>query len=109
MIHTSTYINPNTRAITSNIKNTAVKDKRALQFMSDELIPVEDLEKVLKTSINLAGSTNINRNTNSVNLAAGARITVMAGYVLTIKPQGVVAEIHMIKRHGKKHRIWQQP
>lgn len=89
MIHTSTYINPNTRAITSNIKNTAVKDKRALQFMSDELIPVEDLEKVLKTSINLAGSTNINRNTNSVNLAAGARITVMAGYVLTIKPQGV--------------------
>lgn len=89
MINKSSYVNINTRSLTSNIKNTAVKDKTALKFMSDQLKPVEDLEKVLKTPINLGDSTNINRNDSSVSLAAGTRINVGSGYVLTITSQGV--------------------
>ena len=57
----SYYINPNSRSLTSNIKNTAVKDKEALNFMFDQMQPVEDLIKVLKTPINLAESTSINK------------------------------------------------
>jgi len=44
MVNTSSYINLNTRSLTSNIKNTAVKDKTSLGFMSDQLNPVEDLD-----------------------------------------------------------------
>lgn len=89
MVNTSSYINLNTRSLTSNIKNTAVKDKTSLGFMSDQLNPVEDLEKVLKTPINLSNSTNINRADNSVSLAAGTKINVGSGYILTITSQGV--------------------
>lgn len=88
-IDTSYYINPNTRSLTSNKENTAVKDKEALNFMFDQMEPVEDLIKVLKTPINLAESTIINRAANSIYLAAGAKIRVNDGYVLTVKPQGV--------------------
>ena len=91
-IDTSYYINPNTRSLTSNKENTAVKDKEALNFMFDQMEPVEDLIKVLKTPINLAESTIINRAANSIYLAAGAKIRVNDGYVLTVKPQGV--EVH---------------
>ena len=88
----SYYINPNTRSLTSNIKNTALKDKEALNFMFDQMRPIEDMIKVLKTPINLAESTSINKAANSIYLAAGARIHVNDGYVLTVKPQGV--EVH---------------
>ena len=57
--------------------------------MFDEMRPVEDLMTALKTPINLAGSTSINRAANSVSLAAGAQIRINDGYVLTVKPQGV--------------------
>ena len=88
----SYYINPNTRSLTSNIKNTALKDKEALNFMFDQMRPIEDMIKVLKTPMNLAESTSINKAANSIYLAAGARIRVNDGYVLTVKPQGV--EVH---------------
>ena len=85
----SYYINPNTRSLTSNIKNTAVKDREAINFMFDEMSPVEDLMTALKTPINLAESTRISRTSNSVSLAAGTQIRINDGYVLTVKPQGV--------------------
>ena len=85
----SYYINPNTRSLTSNRNNTALKDKEAANFMFDQMRPVEDLIKVLNTPINLAESTNINKAANSINLAAGTRIRVSGGHILTVKPQGV--------------------
>lgn len=88
--HQSWYINPNNRTVTSNIKNTAVKDwKTVKETMFDEMGPVEDLAATLKIPIPLAESTGINRAANSVNLAAGARIRINDGYVLTMKTQGV--------------------
>ena len=88
----SYYINPNTRSLTSNIKNTTLKDKEALNFMFDQMRPIEDMIKVLKTPINLAESTSISKTANSIYLAAGERIRVNDGYVLTVKPQ--VVEVH---------------
>ncbi len=85
----SYYINPNTRSLTTNIKNTAVKDREAINFMFDEMRPVEDVMTALKTPINLAESTRISRTSNSVSLAAGTQIRINDGYVLTVKPQGV--------------------
>ena len=45
MLSISYYINPNTRALTSNYKNTVIKDKEAYNgAMSQHLLnPVEDL------------------------------------------------------------------
>ena len=55
----SYYINPNTRGLTSNYKNTVIKDKEAYnEAMSRRLLnPVEDLGQVLKTSGKSASST----------------------------------------------------
>ena len=52
----SSYINPNTRALTSNYKNTVIKDKEAYKgAMSLHLLnPVEELAHALKTQIKLA-------------------------------------------------------
>lgn len=85
----SWYINPNTRSLTSNNKNTALKDKEALKYMFDEMEPVEDLIATLKIPLNLAENTSINRAANSVNLAAGTQIRINDGYVLTVKTNGV--------------------
>ena len=48
----SSYINPNTRGLTSNYKNTAIKDKETYnEAMSQHLLnPVEDLVQVLKNT-----------------------------------------------------------
>ena len=56
MLSISYYINPNTRALTSNYKNTVIKDKEAYNgAMSQHLLnPVEDLAQALKTPIKLA-------------------------------------------------------
>ena len=45
----SSYINPNTRGLTSNYKNTAIKDKGTYnEAMSQHLLnPVEDFVQVL--------------------------------------------------------------
>lgn len=84
------YINPNNRALTSNIKNTEIKDREAFkECMQKPLRPVEDLVSVLKTPINLADATSVNRQVNSVTIAEGARIAVYDGYYLVVKSGGV--------------------
>ena len=84
------YINPNNRALTSNIKNTEIKDREAFkECIQKPLRPVEDLVSVLKTPINLADATSVNRQVNSVTIAEGARIAVNDGYYLVVKSGGV--------------------
>ena len=86
----SYYINPNTRQLTSNVKNTVIKDREAFNgSMQNLLNPVEDLVQVLKTPIKLAERSSLNRQGNSVDIASGSRIAVNGGYILTVKPQGV--------------------
>ena len=86
----SWYINPNTRQLTSNVKNTVIKDREAFNgSMQNLLNPVEDLVQVLKTPIKLAERSSLNRQRNSVDIASGSRIAVNDGYILTVKPQGV--------------------
>ena len=86
----SWYVNSNTRQVTSNIKNTAIKDREAFNgSMQNLLNPVEDLVQVLKTPIKLAERSSLNRQRNSVDIASGSRIAVNDGYILTVKPQGV--------------------
>ena len=87
----SSYINPNTRGLTSNYKNTAIKDKETYnEAMSQHLLnPVEDLVQVLKTPIKLAKSSSLSRQNNSVNIAEGQRIRVNGGHVLTVTAHGV--------------------
>ena len=86
----SYYINPNTRQITSNVKNTVIKDREAFNGSMQKLLnPVEDLVQVLKTPIKLAERSSLNRQRNSVDIASGSRIAVNDGYILTVKPQGV--------------------
>ena len=94
----SYYINPNTRSLTSNRNNTALRDKEASNFMFDQMRPVEDLIKVLNTPINLAGSTSIDKAANSIYLAAGTQIYVNGGHILTVKPQGV--EVSFTEDHN---------
>ena len=86
----SYYINPNTRQFTSNVKNTAIKDREVFNgSMQNLLNPIEDLVQVLKTPIKLADSSSLNRLSNSVNIASDMRIAVNDGYILKVKQQGV--------------------
>ena len=87
----SSYINPNTRALTSNYKNTVIKDKEAYNgAMSQHLLnPVEDLAQALKTPIKLAKGASLSRQNNSVNIAEGQSIRVNGGHVLTVTTHGV--------------------
>ncbi len=76
----SYYINPNTRQLTSNVKNTVIKDREAFNgSMQNLLNPVEDLVQVLKTPIKLAERSSLNRQGNSVDIASGSRIAVNDG------------------------------
>ena len=86
----SYYINPNTRQFTSNVKNTAIKDREVFNgSMQNLLNPIEDLVQVLKTPIKLVDSSSLNRLSNSVNIASDMRIAVNDGYILKVKQQGV--------------------
>lgn len=86
----SYYINPNTRQFTSNVKNTAIKDREVFNgSMQNLLNPIEDLVQVLKTPIKLADSSSLNRLSNSVNIASDMHIAVNDGYILKVKQQGV--------------------
>lgn len=87
----SSYINPNTGALTSDYKNTVIKDKEAYnELMSQHLLnPVENLAQVLKTPIKLAKSASFSRLNNSVNIAEGQSIRVNGGHVLTVTAHGV--------------------
>lgn len=88
MINTSAYINLNTRKLTSNIRNTAVNDKSEFQLMH-QLKEAEALKKVLEKPIKPVSGTNFNRSANNINLADGTRINAAAGYVLTVRPEGI--------------------
>ena len=86
----SCYVNPNTRQLTSNVKNAAIKNREAFNgSMQNLLNPVENLVQVLKTPIKLAERSSLNRQSNSINIASGMRIAVNGGHILTVKPQGV--------------------
>lgn len=86
----SWYVNLNIRQVTSNKKNTIIKDREAFSgSMQNLLNPVENLAQVLRTPIKLAEKSSINRQSNTINIAAGMRIAVNDGHVLTVKPQGV--------------------
>ena len=89
---TSYYVNPNTRGLTSDYKNTMIKDQQAYDNLPHQhlLKPVEDLTQVLKAPIKLAGSSSLSRERNSVNIAEGKNIQVNDGYVLTVTSGGVV-------------------
>lgn len=88
---TSCYVNGNTWTLTSNIKNTSIT-KESAAFMTDILRPVEDMEKILKTPMNLASKTSVNTVTNSLNIAEGAVFCVNDGYLLRVKSKGI--EVH---------------
>lgn len=86
----SCYVNPNTRQITSNVKNAAIKNREAFDGSMPHLLnPVENLAQVLRTPIKLAEKSSLNRQSNTINIASGMRIAVNDGHVLTVKPQGV--------------------
>lgn len=85
----SFYVNPNNRTLTTNIRNTVVSDKSMYATLNNKLRPVDDLQEVLTTPINLAAKTSIDTGRNSINLAEGARVTVSDGFVLTVKKEGV--------------------
>ena len=61
----------------------------SLESISKELRPVDDMMEVLRTPINLADRTFINKINNVINLASGTSISVAGGFVLTITERGV--------------------
>lgn len=61
----SWYVNPNTRTLTSDRKNTAVKDRDTFSCMQRLLNPVEDMVHALWTPIRLSNQTSVNRYSNS--------------------------------------------
>lgn len=85
------YVNPNTRGLTSNYKNTVIKDKAMYEgVMSHHLLnPVEDLVQILNTPIKLSEKSSLSRQSNSLNIAKGQRVRVNEGHVLTVTEQGV--------------------
>lgn len=103
----SYYVNPNTRTLTSNIKNTEIYDYDAVNSISSQLRPVDDMSQVLNTPLNLANSTSVNKTTNSINIALGTSITVAGGFTLTVKETGVEVT-GVIRRNRRKHMIWQE-
>ncbi len=93
----SRYVNPNNRTLTSNRKNTEIKDQDNFGCMQHLLNPVEDMVKALRTPIKLADQTTVSRAANMAAIAAGTQITVNDGYILTVTERGV--ECH----HGKDY------
>lgn len=87
----SVYVNPNTMGLTSKFENTGIKNKAAWdESMSCRpLNPIDDMMWVLSVPIPLVRRSFLNKLHNSVQIAAGQRIPVNDGYVITVKPQGV--------------------
>lgn len=85
----SWYVNPNTRTLTSNRKNTKIKDRDNFGCMKHLLNPVEDMAKALWTPIKLADRTTVNRALGTVTIAEGTQIAVNDGYILTVRKRGV--------------------
>ena len=97
MLSISYYINPNTRALTSNYKNTVIKDKEAYNgAMSQHLLnPVEDLAQALKTPIKLAKGASLSRQNNSVNIAEAVSYTHLDVYKRQRSHKQNLKEKHM--------------
>ena len=85
----SYYVNPNTRTLTTDIKNTVVSDSSMYSTFQAKLRAVDDLQEVLTNPIKLANKTSVDTRRNSLFLAEGASITVSEGFVLTVKKSGV--------------------
>ena len=102
----SRYVNPNNRTLTSNRKNTEIKDQDNFGCMQRLLNPVEDMVKALTTPIKLADQTTVSRAANMAAIAAGTQITVNDGYILTVTERGV--ECHQCRRHAEDHCFQQR-
>lgn len=57
----SWYVNPNTRTLTSDRKNAAIKDRDVFGRMQHLLRPVEDMVQVLRTPVKLAERSLVDR------------------------------------------------
>ena len=83
---TSTYINPNTRSVTSNIKNTYVPE--GTDFMADKLRPVQSIPDA-NTPFKLAGETSVDKENNALSVAKGTHLTFEGGFVYTVLESGI--------------------
>lgn len=87
--YTSCCINPNTRQLTSNRNNTALKDPAAAEFMFDKLRPVKDIAAALDIPLNLADETFIDKTNNALYIAEGSHFTFEGGFVYTVLEKGI--------------------
>lgn len=85
----SYYINPNTRQFTSNVKNTAIKDREVFNGSMQNLLTHRGFGIGAQNAVKLVDSSSLNRLSNSVNIASDMRIAVNDGYILKVKQQGV--------------------
>ena len=81
---TSCCINPHTRSVTSNIKNTYVADDTQLDFMWDKLRPIGDIVPDANSSLKLAEKTSIDKSSNALYIAKGTHLTFEGGFVYTV-------------------------
>ena len=88
---TSCYVNPYTRSVTSNIKNTYVPEGVELDFMFDKLRPIDDVVAGLKEPLKLADEFYVNKSSNELYISKGTTITVEGGFVFTVLEKGVTA------------------
>lgn len=89
----SYYVNPNTWGLTSNLRNTAIKDQSTnKEFMSNLLRPVENIAENLKKPIKLADKSSFDKLNNSLDIALGSRISVPGGFTLIVGEYGVSVE-----------------
>lgn len=87
-VNDTMYINPYTFQPTSK-RVTGVENRREIaELLRDETMfrvtSPEELMGGIGKPLNLAGTTSVNRFSNSVNFAEGASITLPGGYVLTV-------------------------
>lgn len=85
------YINRNTWAITTDLKNTYVPPEieNDPYFSGGHLEPIEDRWQTLSQRVPLASTSYVDKGSNSVNLANGATIKINDGRWLKLTPYGV--------------------
>ena len=64
-------------------------NKELAQKYSSQLKPVDDIAAVLKQPMQVAGHTQINKASNSIDIALGANVKVPGGFTLVVKEYGV--------------------
>ena len=81
-------INPYTGLLTSkkvkNVENRAELGKFMCNRASIRVISREDLMAGMEKPLNLAEKTNVDKLSNSIDIAEGAKVTVEGGFVLTV-------------------------